>query len=129
MHQFEFEDLPRRRGSRVFVSTGKLKMALARDRMRRAFGRFVYGVDLRPRPLRYAGRLAISQVKDPPRLPERVRVPESPRLLWVSGLLCITVIVRCVTTVRVAVRRAPIFGVALRRIAIRWVAVRGISLR
>jgi hypothetical protein len=79
-----------RRGGIAFrggADRGDLVARLLPDRCGRAFGRFVYGVDLRPRPLRYAGRLAISQVKDPPRLPERVRVPESPRLLWVSGLL------------------------------------------
>jgi hypothetical protein len=83
----------------------------------------VYGVDPRPRPLRHARLLAVSQVKDPPRLPERVRVPESPGLSWVSILWWITVTVRCVTTLPVAACRVPIF-----RVAIRWVAVRGISL-
>lgn len=78
-----------RRGGISFcggADRGDLVARLLPDRCSRAFGRFVYGVDLRPRPLRYAGRLAVSQVKDSPRLPERVRVPESPRLLWVSAL-------------------------------------------
>jgi hypothetical protein len=79
-----------RRGGIAFrggADRGDLVARLLPDRCSRAFGRLVYGVDLRPRPLRYGGRLAVSQVKDPPRLPERVRVPESPGLLWVSGLL------------------------------------------
>ena len=79
-----------RRGGIAFrggADRGDLVTRLLPDRCSRAFGRLVYGVDLRPRPLRDAGRLAVSQVQDPPRLPQRVCVPESPRLLWVSALL------------------------------------------
>ena len=101
---------------------GDLVARLLPDRRGLAFGRFVYGVDSRPGPLRYAGRLAVSQIKDSPRLPERIRVPESPGLSWVSGLMWITLIVRRVTALRVAAHRIPVFG-----IAIRWVAVRGTS--
>ena len=96
---------------------GDLVARLLPDGCGLTFGRFVNGVDPRPRPLRDAGGLAVSQVKDPPRLPERVGVPELPGLSWIR------VIVRCVTTVWVAARRVR----ALRRVVMCWVAVRGIS--
>ena len=72
---------------------GNLVARLLPDRCGLAFGRFMYSVDPRPRRLCYGGLLAVSQVKDPPRPPERVGVPESPGPGWVSGLWWITVII------------------------------------
>jgi hypothetical protein len=120
-----------RRGGVAFgggADRGDLVARLLPDLGSRAFSRFVDGVDLGPRPVPDAGRLAVSQVKDPPRLPQRVGVPEPPGLLRVPGLWWMTVVVRCVTSLRVTVRRVPIVKVTLGRIAIRGVAVREISL-
>jgi hypothetical protein len=97
---------------------GNLTARLLPHRCDLAFGGLVYRVDPRPHLLRNAGRLAVGQVENPPRPPERVRVPES------SGLARIGRIVRRVTVLRVSV-----FWVAGRRVALRWVAVRGTSLR